>query len=339
MIKKTAGLTKIFGVASLCLLLLASCGTTELPARSILNKVSPSWQTGFASTGKGTAFDDKIAIPAGREIICINSQDGNVIWKYHSPKEKVWQAVEVYEFDGMLEAIFQGSSGELRSTLTKNGREIRVAESLSYGSRLTSIAGNKAFISDKKLTIGSLEVDVSSSHPFLVATNGMVFTVTLENLLEARNEDGKLNWSAKLATPVNMLKSTSCCLLVCCQSELLCVDPLNGSVKWTKPLHSNTNPVELGNDIVIATSGKIIQLSCEGKSKTETVVEGEPNSIDACPDGVAVVVGTRLLTYDLSLKKIQEFNISEGTIQVLIGPGFLFTNGASQRAFLPIKKP
>ncbi len=339
MTKKTAGLTRTFGAASLCLLLLVGCGAADMPARSVLNKASPSWHTGFASTGKGTLFDGKFAIPAGREVICIDPQSGEVLWKYQSPKDKVWQAVEVYEFDGLLEAVFQGAEGQMSATLTKNGRETRTTKSKSYSSKLLSFAGNRAFVSDKKLTIGRLEVDVPSSHPMIEAKGGMVFTVTLENQLQARGEDGKLVWSAKPATPVNMIVGTACGLLVCCQSEVLCIDPLNGSMAWTKQVHSNTFPAELASDIVIATSGKITRLSCKGEVLAEAKVEGEPNSADACPDGIAVVVGTKLLTFDLSLKKIQEFTISEGTTQALIGPGFIITNGGSQRAFLPIKQP
>ena len=314
------------------------CGIqTTLPVPIVSTNLSQVWTAGFHSTGLSCVFDSKLVIPVEADVLCLDVDTGEPVWKYSSPSDKAWTGVWTVWTGEEILAGFQCSYGQLTITLDQSGEEIGKVETFDYTTAPKGSNGQYWMIHSTKLVGKSSSFDIEQSMPWVEFNGGLIFTVTTNGEVKTYDAFGKLVWSYKLNSMASSFKEFSWGLVVCCEKEIVAID-LSGKDLWTLDLKATSIPSSLGEDFIVSGDKKIFKISNSGKVQADVTLEEVPVCIESASNGFAVIMETKITTFDSTFSKLQTIDVFEQTNQILIWSDWVITTGYAQKCFKPLKE-
>lgn len=323
-----------FGSVSLvCILLLTSCGAKELPTPAVRQKFSIGWTTGFQQTGRPIIVDDLFIVPSEKDVIAISTETGQVEWKYSAPNDMHWICNHLAPYGNRILAVFSSPKGEIYAELSKGGNLVGKREAKDLGS-LPDIWDGKWFqVLGASVISESDSFKIPNSLPIIEYKAGVIYTVTDEGEVQARHEDGKFLWGAKPASRVAFMQSTSQGLLISCEFETICLEPVNGSALWTYPAKLNNTATQMGTDLAIIHGKTLAIIKPDGKIWKKVELKKDALFVDGADDGCAVVYPDEVMTFDRDLNSLQTLPTPTGMVTVTLGSGCVVASGYSQACF------
>lgn len=331
-------MTKTFGAVSAALLLiLCSCQTKDIPP-TVTGKLEKAWQTGFASGYHASLIGNLFVVPSGADIFAIDATDGQVKWKYESPRKKTWNSVSCQEFgDGIL-ASFESGAGSLIANLTINGTQIETFENerqssipTIFGPRFWQIQTNQIFGNVRQFT-------VEPTLPMAVSTQSLIITVSQANIIRAYNYYGKIVWYKEAYEDVQRISIANGLLFVYLTNRLLVFEADMGKFIWSMDALVTVDPKPFGKNLLFATNNGLIEVEPEKGVIQHSMKKDGIISFDVAPDGIVLLANAKIETYDLKFTKLDSIDAFDGTHQIIIGPGMIYANGTVGQTGYSLKK-
>ncbi|NTU61254.1 MAG: PQQ-binding-like beta-propeller repeat protein [Caldiserica bacterium] len=328
---------KIFGVIS-ALLILCSCGAPPAP-QSITGKLEKAWQTGFAAGYKATLIDETLVIPSGQDVIALDVGNGNVIWKYESPRKKVWYSSNCQKFGDTILVCFESGAGSLIVNLTKNGTEIEKFENERQSS-MPTISGPRFWQVQTNLMFGNVrEFVIEPSLPMIASNSSMIFAVSEANMIRAYDFYGKIVWYKNAIEDVQRISICDNILFVYTNKRLLAFEAQTGKFLWNQDSIVTVDPVPFGKNLLFATDKAVIEVERSKGIIQHSLKKDGVISLDVAPDGIVLLANAKVETYDKSFKLLESVNAFDGTLQVIVGSGMIITNGTVGQTGYKLAKP
>jgi len=314
------------------------CGIQTKPPISVVSaNLAQVWEAGFHSSGLSCVFDGKLVIPVEADVLCLDIDTGEPVWKYSSPSDKAWTGVWTTWTGKEILAGFQCSYGQLTVTLDQNGEEIGKVETFDYTTVPKGSNGQYWIIHSTKLVGKTSSFDIEQSIPWVEFNGGLIFTITINGEAKTYDVFGKLVWSYKLNSTASSFKEFPWGLVVCCEDEIVAID-LNGKGLWTLDLKATSIPALLGEDFIIGCEKMIYKISKSGKVKADASLDEMPVCIESASNGFAVILQNKITTFDSSFKKLNTMDVFEQTNQILFWNDSIITTGYAQKCFKPLKQ-
>lgn len=316
---------KTFGVIS-ALLLFCSCGIPQVPA-SISGKLEKVWQTGFAAGYKATIIEGMIIVPSGQDVFALDASNGNVIWKYESPRKKLWYSSNVQQFGDSILVCFESGAGSLIVNLTKDGTEIKQYENERQSS-IPAISGPRFWQVQSNVVSGNVrEFRIEPSLPLIATNTSKIFSVTQSNMIRAYDFYGKAVWYKDAVEDVQRISYCENILFVATDKGLLAFEADTGKFLWTKDSIVTVDPVLFGKNFLYATDKAVIEVEPTKGIIQHSLEKSGVISFDATSDGIVLLANAKVETYDKKLKLLESVDAFDGTHQVILGSGMIVTNG------------
>lgn len=328
---------KTFGVIS-ALLILCSCGTSSTPA-SISGKLEKAWQTGFGAGYKAALIDGMLVVPTGQDVIAMDASNGNVIWKYESPRKKVWNSSNIQQFGDSILACFESGAGSLIVNLTKDGTEIKQYENERQSS-IPAVSGPRFWQVQSNVISGNVrEFNVEPSLPTIAANQTKIFAVSQSNFLRAYDFYGKIVWYKDIIEDVQRISLCNDIVFVYTVKRLLAFEADTGKFLWNQDCLATVDPVAYGKNLLFATDNALIEVEPTKGIIQHSLQKKGVISFDVTSDGIALVAGAKIETYDKKFKLLESVDAFDGTLQVIAGSGMIITNGTVGQTGYRLVKP
>lgn len=335
---KMAGLQmkKIFGVIS-ALLILCSCGAPSAPA-SISGKLEKAWQTGFGAGYKASLIDGMLVVPTGQDVIAMDASNGNVIWKYESPRKKVWNSSNIQQFGDSILACFESGAGSLIVNLTNDGTEIKQYENERQSS-VPAVSGPRFWQVQSNVISGNIrEFKIEPSLPMVASNTTKIFSVTQSNMIRAYDFYGKTVWYKDAVEDVQRISYCENILFVVTDKGLLAFEADTGKFLWTNDSIVTVDPVAYGKNLLFATDNALIEVEPTKGIIQHSLEKKGIISFDVTSDGIVLLAGAKVETYDKKFKLLESVDAFDGTLQVIAGSGMIITNGTVGQTAYRLKK-
>jgi hypothetical protein len=173
----------------------------------------------------------------------------------------------------------------------------------------------------------------------VVSTPSLIITVSQSNIIRAYSLYGKIAWYKEAYEDVQRISLSSGLLFVNLSNRMLVFEAETGKFIWSLDSIVTVDPKPFGKNLLFASDKAIIEIEptkgiIQRSLKKEGVI-----SFDVAPDGIVLLANAKIETYDLKLEKIDSIDAFDGTHQVIIGSGMIFTNGTVGQTGYKLVKP